>query len=1015
MTNPDEPTRAASDARDHDDVSDTLAATVQRALGDGYRVDRELGGGGMSRVFVAHDLALDRDVVVKVLSDEATAGVSAERFRREIQLIARLQHPHIVSILSAGSADGSLYYIMPLVTGETLRARIIRKGPLEAPEVVRLLREVLDALDFAHHHGVVHRDIKPENVLLGSGHAVVADFGIAKALTGSGTLTSAGFAIGTPAYMAPEQATADPTTDHRADLYSVGVVGYELLTASPPFSGTAQQVITQHLTTPPAPLASRRPDVPAALADVIMRALAKDPGARPQSAREMMDALVSATTPAAMPVRRAPSSALGRTRLPLIAAGVLALVAAGVFTMRSRQPTSTAAPVTAGADLIAVMPLSAISDSSLARLGQDLVVTLSTNLDGVGSLHTVDAATLLMRARKAPSPLPLADARAMARDLGARSVLTGTLINQGDRVRASVTLHQIGSDSAIAKATALAAPHDIGALTDSLTWAVLRQVWQRGTPPSPILSGLTTPSVDALRAFLDGERQFQRLDADAALADYRRAFEIDSNFVQAYLRFHFVNGWKIAAEPDSVVERRLMALTDRLPERERLFLEMSQRRNLPFPARLAEWKKLAARYPDYPPVLMAAADPIVHSGPLYGVPVTESRPALDRLEELVPEHADTRFHQAIVSLEIGTPDSIAMTTANAARVMDAPWGPVLALAGRLQDARARGVPLPSAEAAFPAARALATAARSAGPYYAVLGVLGVDAQFAAYKLGALERIRAAGIYRGEIDLASTLGEGMLRISRGDWPGGLRALRRTENASLPIADRITSARLACIGAWLGVVDAATADSALQRVRAIAGSETELADRVELRWLDGLMGISTGDSARLALAQRALVTDTAAVARRSARSLAGLWLARTNLEAGADSVRVVQDIAMREGGIVLSVAAVDRLVVARGLRKRGAPAEAERYLMWPDAAVNAVRAFTVKFSLAPLVSYERGIALQEAGNPRAAFHLQRFLYAYDQPPPAHRALVSDAKQRLSQLRATDARQSRPVAPR
>ena len=209
--------------------------------------------------------------------------------------------------------------------------------------------------------------------------------------------------------------------------------------------------------------------------------------------------------------------------------------------MRSRDAKPDAAPVAAGADLIAVMPLSAVSDSSLARLGQDLVVTLSTNLDGVGSLHTVDAVTLLMRARKATSPMPLADARAMARDLGARSVLTGTLINQGDRVRASVTLHRVGSDSAIARATALAAPRDIAALTDSLTWAILRQVWQRGTPPSPVLTGLTTKSVDALRAFLDGERHFQRLEADQALADYRRAFELDSNFAQAYMRYSGVN------------------------------------------------------------------------------------------------------------------------------------------------------------------------------------------------------------------------------------------------------------------------------------------------------------------------------------------------------------------------------------------------------------------------------------------------------------------------------------------
>ncbi|HKH90333.1 MAG TPA: hypothetical protein VKA54_00950, partial [Gemmatimonadaceae bacterium] len=428
------------------------------------------------------------------------------------------------------------------------------------------------------------------------------------------------------------------------------------------------------------------------------------------------------------------------------------------------------------------------------------------------------------------------------------------------------------------------------------------------------------------------------------------------------------------------------------------------------------WKALAARYPDYPPVLMAAADPIVHAGPLYGIPSAEARPILDRLEELVPEHADTRFHQAIVSVEVGTPDSIVAAMASAALVMGAPWGPVLSLAGRLQDARARGMPLPPAEAAFPAARALAAASRSPTPYYAVLGTLGVDTHFAAYKLEALDRIRAAGIYSGDVDLASTLGEGTLRLSRGDWTGGLRALRRTGGSSLAFADRMAGARLACLGAWLGVVNAATADSILRRMRASPGSESLLEDRVELRWLDGLLGIVAGDSSRVQLSRRALLADTAAMARWSARSLDGLWLARTNPEAGADTLRAVSEAGMREGGFLLSVESIDRLVVARGLRKRGTPAEVERYLMWPDASTNVPRNFTVKFALAPLVNYERAVALEEAGDRRAAmYRLQRFLDAYDQPPPAHRAIVSDATRRLSQLRATDAPSSRPVAPR
>jgi TolB-like protein len=1001
-----------------------LADTLQRALGAQYRVERELGGGGMSRIFLAHDLGLDREVVVKVLSSEATEGVSADRFRREIQLIARLQHPHVVPILSAGSADGSLYYVMPFVAGETLRERLAREGTLPIADVVRLLRELLDALAFAHDHGVVHRDIKPENVLLASGHAVVADFGIAKALRESGTLTSAGFALGTPAYMAPEQATADPATDHRADLYSIGVLGYELLTGAPPFAGTPQQVITQHLTTPAAPISSRRADIPAALADTITRALAKDPAERPQTAREMIVALEGVTAPASPPTRAPGARSVGSARrfvpprlgLVLTAGFVVALAAAGTLTWRARAHTddaSTTAPVAAGADLIAVMPLSAVSDTSLARLGQDLVVTLSANLDGVGSLHTVDAVTLLMRARKAPSPLPLADARRLARDLGARSVLTGTLLRAGDRVRAAVTLHGVGGDSMIASATALASPSDIAAITDSLTWGILQQVWRRGTAPSPVLAGLTTRSVEALRAFLDGERHFQRLDPEKALAEYRRAFELDSNFAQAYLRYGGVNGWT-GAPPDTMVNRRLAALAHRLPEREQLFLSTARLR-LPVPEHIARWKELAKRYPDYPPILMATADPIVHNGPYYGIPIAEAKPMLDRLEELVPEHGDTRFHQAIVALSIGTDDSITLVTANAARVMDAPWGPALALAARQYEARARGTPLPPVDAALPTARALAAVSRGNVPYYATLATLGVEPDFAGYRLRALERIRALGIYSGDLDLASTLSEGSLRISRGDWAGGLRALRRTESSSLPFADRMTSARLATLGAWLGAVDTAAADSALRRVRTLPGADVVPPDRAELRWLDGLLGVMHGDAARVQRARQELAADTSRRARNAARSLAGLWLFRTDHDAGADTLRASSDDAMRTGGPLLSVMAIDRLVIGRALRKRGAPAEAERYLMWPDAATNSVRNSTVHAALGALVSYERGVALEEAGDRHAAaYRLRRFVNRYDQPPAAHRALVEDAKRRLAQLEKTDT-PVRTVTPR
>ncbi len=219
-----------------------LQVRLQSALGAAYRIEHELGGGGMSRVFLARERELDRQVVVKVLPPEMAAGVNAERFRREIQLAASLQHPHIVPLLAAGHADDLVYYTMPLIEGESLRAKLAREGELPINETVRILRDVVDALAYAHAHSVAHRDIKPDNVLISGPHAVVTDFGVAKALsesTGKSSLTSAGVALGTPAYMAPEQAAADPHTDHRCDIYAVGALGYELLTGRPPFVGTS--------------------------------------------------------------------------------------------------------------------------------------------------------------------------------------------------------------------------------------------------------------------------------------------------------------------------------------------------------------------------------------------------------------------------------------------------------------------------------------------------------------------------------------------------------------------------------------------------------------------------------------------------------------------------------------------------------------------------------------------------------------------------------------------------------
>lgn len=277
-----------------------LRSRLARTLGGAYAIERELSGGGMSHVFVAEERAFGRRVVVKVLREDLIEGVSAERFKREISVAARLQHPHIVPLLTAGDDGQTLYYTMPFVDGESLRDRLTREGELPVAHVIRVMREVATALAYAHRRGIIHRDIKPENVLFSDGSAVVTDFGIAKALevartagdVRAKTITQFGFALGTPTYMAPEQAAADPTIDHRADLYALGCVAYELLAGRPPYDGrTAQQLLAAHAVETPIPITVRRITTPPQLAAVVMQCLEKRPADRPQLAEDILRAL----------------------------------------------------------------------------------------------------------------------------------------------------------------------------------------------------------------------------------------------------------------------------------------------------------------------------------------------------------------------------------------------------------------------------------------------------------------------------------------------------------------------------------------------------------------------------------------------------------------------------------------------------------------------------------------------------------------------------------------------------
>jgi len=333
-------------------VEGTAPAALRHALADRYRLERELGQGGMAIVYLAEDVRHHRQVAVKVLRGELAATLGSDRFFREIEVAARLQHPPILPLLDSGEADGFYFYVMPYIAGESLRERLARVGELPIHDAVKILVEVVDALAAAHAAGVVHRDIKPDNVMLSGRHALVMDFGVAKAVseaTGRNKLTTAGVALGTPAYMAPEQAAADPHLDHRVDIYAVGAVGYELLTGAPPFSGaSSQEILAAHMTRAPEPISSRRPAVPPALAAVIMKCLEKRPADRYQTAEELLAQLEPLATPSGgiTPTQTRPVEAVGAKKLPAwakaagaVAAGMVVVVAAVLMGTRRDRHT----------------------------------------------------------------------------------------------------------------------------------------------------------------------------------------------------------------------------------------------------------------------------------------------------------------------------------------------------------------------------------------------------------------------------------------------------------------------------------------------------------------------------------------------------------------------------------------------------------------------------------------------------------------------------------------------------
>ena len=417
----------------------------------------------MSRVFVAQDRALGRRVAVKVLTREVAAEIKTERFRLEIQLAAKLQHPHIVPLLQSGDIGGILYYTMPFVEGESLRERISRDGALPIPDAIRILRQVASAISYAHKNGVVHRDIKPDNVMLADEFALVMDFGVARALSASTTtggdqrLTSSGVALGTPAYMAPEQALADPDIDHRADIYAFGILAYEVLTGLPPFKGgSAQATLAAHVVQPPEPIETRRAGIPPSVAALVMKSIEKKPSDRPQTAGDLLPIFDAALTsspsdqlsptnvqpvsaPFTTPVATAPTSQPNR-RSPLkwavFAVALIALIAAAYAATKSASPPQTAG--VSGFTSVAVLPLVNLGGDKADEYFSDGMTDELAN--ALGKLPGLKVAS---RTSAYSFKGKNANVEEIGKQLNVQTVMEGTVRRAGNKLRVSAQLTNV--------------------------------------------------------------------------------------------------------------------------------------------------------------------------------------------------------------------------------------------------------------------------------------------------------------------------------------------------------------------------------------------------------------------------------------------------------------------------------------------------------------------------------------------------------------------------------------------
>ena len=527
-------------------MTDTIDR-LKTALSDRYAIERELGAGGMATVYLAEDLKLHRKVALKVLRPELAAALGPERFLREIEIAAKLHHPHILALHDSGEADGFLYYVMPYVEGESLRDRLNREKQLPVEDALQIAREVADALGSAHRHDVIHRDIKPENILLEEGHAVVADFGIARAIHAAGgeRLTETGLAVGTPAYMSPEQAMGSQELDGRSDLYSLGCVLYEMLGSEPPFTGaTVESIVHQHIAVEPRPVTELRPAVPAEVVAALSRVLSKVPADRFSPAAQFAEALTTPqSVPRAVEAPQVAGAVRGKPRRNVIAYAAIAILAIiGAYTVISRTASPPESAAAAETPKLAVLPFNNLGSSESDYFADGITEEMTSRIAEISGLRVISRQSAIQYKDSEKTLQQIGE------ELSVDYILEGTIRTDqapdgSGQVRVTPQLIRVSDDAHLwtDRYTANLVPGEIFGIQEQIANRVAEAL--DVTLLEPERQRLATQPTDNLEAydyFLRGNDYDRRSESQRSrqisIQMYQRAIELDPDFAEAYAR-----------------------------------------------------------------------------------------------------------------------------------------------------------------------------------------------------------------------------------------------------------------------------------------------------------------------------------------------------------------------------------------------------------------------------------------------------------------------------------------------